>query len=52
VLLAFGVHPLLGIAAAYLAYIGTSWFWLPFTVEELDIGRALLARKVHREQAQ
>lgn len=49
-LLELGVHPLLSIAAAYLVYIGASWFWLPFTSEEIDIGRSLLARKIRREE--
>lgn len=47
-LLQLGVHPLLSIGAAFLVYAGASWFWLPFTREEVAIGRELLSRKLDR----
>ncbi len=49
-LLQYGVHPLVSIVVAFLVYTGVSWFWLPFTQEEVDIGRELLSRKLHREK--
>ncbi|HEX5788456.1 MAG TPA: lipopolysaccharide biosynthesis protein [Woeseiaceae bacterium] len=48
-LIQFGAHPALGIAATYAVYAAFSWFWLPFTDEEVSIGRQLLQKRMHRE---
>jgi O-antigen/teichoic acid export membrane protein len=43
-----GVHPILAIIVTYAIYIAVSWFWLPFTEQEVDVGKKLLSRRMHR----
>lgn len=44
-----GAHFMIGIAVTYAVYAAASWFWLPFTNEEISIGRQLVQHRRQRE---
>jgi O-antigen/teichoic acid export membrane protein len=52
VAMALGMHPLVAIVVSYIAFGAALWLLDPFTPKEMEVGKALLFKRLHAEGAE